>query len=224
MALDVTLSVDISSDRLTGTLNDDTTYGGSNPSRAALRVFADGYKMTADNTATTLTLTSNTSDPQTVTSWDFDISEDGWFKFYYVAIPAYAGGTTYAIYDAVYDNDNTVYRSKQNGNVGNALSNTTYWEVITDPAALAANLTETNESLNITSLIYQRVLTPNSEYAYSNMIGENCSCSDCDENETIYDYQIFSFWLNGALVADERTEVVKGETICRRIASRFIDC
>lgn len=225
MALDVLFSISISSDRETTTLTDQTIYGSPNPARSALRVFVSLQKMDVDNTGTAVPLTASPNDPETVTSWSWVTQADGWNKFYYVAIPAYAGGTTYAIYDAVYDSaTDLVYRSLSNGNVGNALSNVTFWEPITDPASLANNEGETNESLNITSLIYQRVLTFNSQYEYAVLIGQNCACTDCDDSEITPPYNLFSLLLNGAIKADQWSEFIKGEQICRKIQSKFFEC
>jgi hypothetical protein len=225
MALDVTLSITIDSDREGGNLSDGTTYGtGGNPARADLRVFATGYKVAVDLSEDALTLVSNTGDPETVSSYTFNIPADGYFKFLFVAVPEYAGGTPYALYDAATDTStNIVYRSLQAGNLGHAVSEVLWWEVISDPSSLASNYGEANESANIASLVYERVLTPNSEYTYANLIGENCACTDCDENELIPDYNIASLWLNGMIVADQRVETIKGETLARRFSSKFID-
>lgn len=225
MALDVLFTLAISSDRETTTLTDATVYGGANPARNTLRVFMSLQKMDVDSVGTVVALTASPNDPETVTSWSWTTQPDGWLKFYYVAIPAYGVGTTYAIYDAVYDSaTDLVYRSLSNGNLGNALSNVTFWEPISDPAALANNEGEANESLNITSLIYQRVLTFNSQYEYAVLIGGNCACTDCDDDEIIPPYNLFSLLLNGAIKADQWSEFVKGEQICRTIQSKFFAC
>lgn len=225
MALTPSLSIAIESDRESGVLTDDTVYGtGGNPARADIRVFATGYKVSADLSEEALTMTSNTGDAQTVSSWTFNIDLDGWFKYLFVGVAEYAGGTTYALYDAVFDPaDDAVYRSKQAGNLGNALSDTAWWEVITDPSSLAENEGEDNESENLAeSLVYERVLSPNSQYNYSNLIAENCACSDCDPNEVVYNYEIASIWVNAMDVADERADGLSGETIARRYQSKFI--
>lgn len=221
--LDVTFSVAIDSSRTTITLTDDTVYGGSNPARNALAVYLNAYKMNYDNEATTLTVTSDDSSPLTDSEWSYSYDNgDGWYKHYYVAIPFYNSGTSYSQYDAVYSSG-VVYRSLVNSNVGNSVSNTNYWEVISDPASLANNKDQSNESQNINSLVYQRVFTSNSQYAYGNLIREQCACTDCDEDELLQSYAIFSILVNGAVTCDERTEVLSGELICRKIQARFID-
>lgn len=228
MAYDITLSISISSTRESGTLTDSTTYGGANPARSAVRVFATGAKVDSEGDEDAVTLTSDTGDAQTVTSWTFDYSDssDGYWKYRFVIIKdEYSAGTTYDIYDAVFDAANdAVYRSKQNGNIGQSLGDTTYWEVISDPSQLADNYGEATESTNIESLVYVRVLSANAAWAYANLIGDNCSCSDCDEADIIQQYQIASLWLNGMEIADTRSEVLKGEILARRFQSKFIDC
>jgi hypothetical protein len=223
MAITPAFSISISADRSVTTITDDSTY--TSPVRSAVRVFMSLQKMTVDNVGTAVTLTPDDDDPELTASWEWDTQVDGWHKFYYVAIPAYAGGTTYAIYDAVYDTStDVVYRSIQNTNVGHALSDTAWWEEISDPASLAANVDESDESGNITSQVYQRVLTFNSQYAYAVKIGEDCACTTCDDHDIIPEYNIFSLLLNGAIKADQWSEFIKGEQISRKIQGRFIDC
>lgn len=218
MALSPELSISITADRAVLSLVDETVYGSPNPARSALRVFLTLYKVNTDNVGTSITVTSNTGDAETVTSWSGDFGNDGWYKALFVAIPAYAGGTTYAIYDAVYDTvTDLVYRSKSAGNVGNLLSDTIYWEPISDPTTLAENEGETNESVNITSLVYSRILTYHSQFAYGNLIAGNCECSDCDDENIIQPYEIYSLLLNGAIIADQRSEFIKGERIARKL-------
>jgi hypothetical protein len=225
MALDVSLTVSISSDLETSTLTDATVYGSPNPDRVDLRVFAAVQKLQEDLDATTLAVTSNTGDAETVTAWTYTTPDDGYIRFYYVAIPAYSGVTTYAAYDAVYNtSDDTVYRSKVASNSGNALTDTAYWEVISSPALLAANEGESTESANITQLTYERVLVPKSQRAYSRLVGDNCPCTDCDDDDIIFSYEKLRWLLNSALIADSSNEYVKGEGVARMIDRQYISC
>lgn len=225
MSYTISLSIDVADDIETGTLNDDTVY--TSPVRSSVRVFATGYKYSSDDSIDeTLTMTSDTGSATTVTSWEFNYPKDGWFRYLFVIIKsAYSSGTTYALYDSVYDGSNNVYRSKQAGNIGNSLGNTTYWEPITDPSQLALNKGESNESLNIESLVYERVLTSNSQYEYGNFLAEDGSacCGDCNDIETVQDYKKLSLLVNSAIQCDVRSLVVEGEKICRKLQSLF-DC
>jgi hypothetical protein len=227
MAYTISLSISVAATRLTATLNDLTTYGtGGNPARSTVRVFTDGDSMVYDNTVNeALTLTGDTADPETDSSWVFDFVRDGWNRFYFVIIKdAYAGGTTYDIYDAVYDGSNNVYRSKVGSNVGNALSDTAYWEAISDPASLAANKGESNESTNIESTIYQRILIPNGQYGYGNYISSVSGCTDCDQAVVLTTANLLNFQIQAALVADERSELPEGEIIARRLEALLETC
>lgn len=227
MALTIALDLDIASTRTTATITDNTVYGvGGNPARSAVGVFLTGYKTDINSNETALVVAGNNTDPETDTSWVITLSdEDGSYKFLFVIIPDYAGGTTYSQYQASFDPaTNNVYRSLQNGNVGQSLSNTTYWELISDPSSLANNKDTSTESTNITSLVYLRVLSPNGQYEFANQLSEQCMCTDCDESEALNDYNIFAMWLDEIDIADSRSEVLKGELACRRIQSKFIDC
>lgn len=225
MALDISFSSAIDADRTAVTLTDTTTFGSPNVTRAGCGVFVSAAKVDSDNNETDLTVSTDDSDPETDSTFTFTYNNgDGWYKVRYVAVPDYDAGTTYALYDAVFDSStDTVYRSKTASNTGNSLSSTTYWEEIEDEAGLADFKGEDNESSNIDSLVWERVFTSNAQYAYGNLISENCMCEDFDDPEILYRYQIFSLWLNGAITADERTEVITGEKICRKIQSEFID-
>jgi hypothetical protein len=225
MALSPLFTVSIASDRSTFTITDSTTYGtGGNPARADLRVFLTCYKVDSENVSTAVTLTSDDSDAQTDSVWTGTMGVDGHYKFLYVAIPEYAGGTTYAENDAVFDAaDDAVYVSAVAGNVGQSLSDTDFWTPESDPSSLAANDGEADESANITSFIYRRILTPNSQWRFATMVSEQSSNTDYDDFSTLQDIIEFDNLLTGAVIADTRTEVTDGEIICRKIQSKYID-
>lgn len=227
MALSPSLSVSINNDRTILTVTDTTNYGAPNEERTDFIVFLNAYKTDIDVERTAVVMTSNTGDPATVVSWTgpYSAGSDGWNQFAFVAIKAYSAVTSYSIYDAVFGPGNIVYRSKINSNIGNDLGNTTYWEVISDPATLAFNEGELNESINITSLVYNRLFSYNSQWKYGNAIASNCACTDCDEPNLIYPYEILSMWVNGLILADQRSLWVKGETIARAIQAYTVgDC
>lgn len=223
MALSPTFTVAIDAERTEITLTDTTTYGAPNVTRAGCGVFVSAAKVDYGNAETDLTVTTDDTDPETDSTFTFSYTNgDGYYKMRYVAIPDYNSGTTYAQYDAVFDPaTNIVYRSKSAGNVGNAVSNTTYWEVITDEAGLADNKEEANESANIDSLVYERVFTANAQYGYGNLVSQNSMHTEADDEDLIWEYDVFSIMLNGAITADERTEPLSGELICRKIETRF---
>jgi hypothetical protein len=227
MAYTILLEIAVENSRETAVITDSTVYGGGNPARSAVRTYITGYKINSDNTVSEqLTLTSNTDNPATQTEWEFPYGIDGWYQFLFVIIKdAYDSGTSYNIYDAVYDGSNNVYRSKQNANVGNALGNTTYWELITDPSDLANDVGEATESNNIESQIYQRILTVDSQYGYGNFLagdGSAC-CGDCEDPSTVQTYKKLSLLVNAAIQCDIRTLLPEGEKICRKLQT-LLDC
>lgn len=224
MAITITPSIAIATTRLTQTLTDSSIYGtGGNPARSACRVFVKGYKVSYENVATALTTTGNNATATTDSSWVITYDTDGFYRYYIVIVTdSYSAGTTYAQYDCTYSGD-LVYRSKVAGNIANALSNTTYWEAITDVPALAANKGTSSESLNITSTSYLRVLSANSQYEYGNQLSDQYFSVDADGLEALLDYNIFAKMLDEVAIADSRSEVLDGELICRRIQTKFID-
>jgi len=229
MSYTITFSNAITIDRVTATITDTTVFGNTNPARNTVLVFLSGNKMNQDNTvATPLTLTPNSTDHLLVSSWTYpyqDSGKDGWYQFLYVIIKdVYSSGGTWNKYDAVYDSSTQlVYRSLINSNNGNALTNTSAWELIPSPSLLAQNKGEANESLNIESTVYQRVFSYQSQYLYGSFVAtasEDC-CGDCVDDESNAQYDLFSLWLNGIIIADERSQLPQGETICRRVEATF---
>jgi hypothetical protein len=177
--------------------------------------------MAYDNSTTQLT--TDNSLPNTVTSWSTTYDSDGWFKFYFAAIQAWNSGTTYAQYDAVY-RSGSVYVSTQAGNLNHDPSNPTYWTLVSDPATLANNKGETNESLNIDSTVYQRVFSANGQYAFDLLVSKASTCTDCDQAALLQKYNLLAEWLDAIAIADAREEVLKGELIARKVQSVYIDC
>lgn len=223
MALDISLSIDtITADRLTATLVDGTTYGGANPARSAVGAYVIVQKMDAASTVEdTITATGDDADPQTDSSWEFSLENgDGWYRVLFIAPEDYAGGTTYALYDVAQDPATSiVYRSKQAGNVGNALSNGTYWEVAT--ALVALNEGTATESANLNSTVFSFILTPNAEYNYGNVISEaseECCSVDCTL-EALFTYIRMAAIIDGQYVNSDRAEYPQGETKARRFES-----
>ena len=226
MALTIDLDLAISTDRKTATITDSTVYGtGGNPARSAVAVYLTAYKVDFEGNETALTVTSDDSDPQTDSVWTIALDVDGYYKFPFVIIPDYDGATTYDQYDAVYDSGtDAVYRSKVGSNTGNSVSNTSFWEAVSDPSDLANNKDTSTESGNITSQVYVRVLRMNGQYEFANRLSNMSLFMDNDDPDfSIQDYNLFAQWLDAAEVADSRSEVLDGELICRRIQSRFID-
>lgn len=223
MANTLLFSVDsISSDRLTGILLDGTTY--SSPARSATALYVVGQKINSNATvSSTLTITSDTSNPETAAAYTFSIGSDGWHRFLIASIPDFDSGETYDIYDAVFDPGTAkVYRSKQNANTTDTLTDTVWWEEITSPATLASNEGEVNESTNIDSLIYEVILVPNSSYLFANRISiasEEILTTENIPDDALETYSLLACLLDGAIVYSDRSQMAQGERIVRRLES-----
>lgn len=226
MPLTIELSTAIASNRESWRLDDDTTYGGSNPARADCLVFVKSFKMNYDNEETELTVTGNNSDPATDTSWTITYTVDGWYKTYFVIIDEeYDAEDTYEQYDAVHDGEGNVYRSKVGSNTGNALSDTDYWEPIDSDsvADLANNKDTATESANIVSTIYQSVFAADGQYEYGTFLSNQNPREQNDNPDVMRDYNIWAKMLDEIAIAHSRSEVLEGELIARRMQSQFID-
>ena len=210
------------SDLDSGVLTDQTTYG--TPARADVGVFVSLQKINADSSVDgALTIIGDDGDADTDSVFTFDITKDGWHRFSIVALPDYAGGTTYAIYDAVFDpSSGKGYRSKQNGNTGNALGSATWWEEIASPGLLALNNGEANESANIDSLVYEVIIPIRSQQAYAERIAstsEEYLTSLRIPNELLASEDLFASLVNSMAVRSDRGEYSRGERIARRLDS-----
>ena len=218
MANTVALITTVNSDD-TATISDTTTF--SSPVRSGVGVFLQIYKVNYLSEKTELDVDADSDDPEDVAAWTFDIDEDGWYLAYYVSIPDYAGGTTYAQYDGAFDpTTSLVYRSKQAGNIGQSLSNTTYWEAITSPAELAANQDTATESANIDSLIYNDIIL-NKVTAYRGdkaveAAQEGASATD-EPIESSWYFSIADFNMEAALTAEIRQQYSAAERYIRRM-------
>lgn len=220
MSLTVNFSVAIDNSRTTLTLTDATVYG----TRSDYYVFIDATKVDQFNNKTTLTVTDNLN-PNTATSWTIpydDTAGDGWYQIYYVAPKLWLIGTTYNQYDAVYYGG-SVYTSIAGSNVGNNPTNASFWTLISDPASLAANKGQSNESVNLDSLIYDRVFSFNGQFFFGNLFQLQVTGTDSNNQQVLAIYDLFSLWLSGIAIADSRSQTVMGEQLARAIQSTYID-
>lgn len=208
-----------SADRTVATLTDGTSY--SSPARSTLSIYITGQKMDYDVTVnTTLTLTGDQGDPETDASWTVPITVgDGYYRFLISAVPDYSGGTTYALYDAA-ASGGVVYRSKQAGNTGNAVGDTSWWEVISDPGSLALNEGEANESTNMDTLVYEPIINANSLYVFANAIAEASEqyLTSLELPDAILDqYSLLGVLVDSLAVYSDRSQVTQGERVARKI-------
>ncbi len=217
MANTISLSIDISiTDE--GVLNDETVFLA--PARANVGVFVKAFKVSYTAAQTEIPIAGNNSDPETDDAWLFDIATDGWYQFYYISIPDYDVGITYAEHDAVFDPaTGNVYRSISDLNVGNSLVNTLWFELIDDPASLVENIDTATESENTDGAVYQRILTPKVDRLYGDVavvVAREC-CSDCETEENVDRFELVFALREGALISEERMEYADGEKMIRRL-------
>lgn len=139
MALDPIINqLTFSADSETGTITDSTVYGtGGNPARNTLAVFLELWKMDKDSNETSITI--DNTDPENVTSWDFDSSTDGWYRARVWIIPEFNILTAYTIGQVIYyPSTSTVYIVTANG-TGNLPTNTSFFSPTTFNASSSAN-------------------------------------------------------------------------------------
>lgn len=206
-----------------GTIVDGSTY--TSPTRATCGVYVKVYKTDYAGNRTLVTTTPNLGDANTDTQWTFPYAVDGWYKIAYVAPPDYAAGTTYAKYDAVFDPTNKlVYRSKSAGNIGNALLNTTFWEVIPVPTDLAFNVGTTTESPNLTTItgvtVYNIILYSIISKAYGDATGSAMleASSDYKRSEDVRYNELLFLAKESIKIANNRQAYSTGEIYARRAA------
>lgn len=203
-----------------GTVTDTSSY--ISPVRSGYGVFVKAFKMTylggveVFTDANILTTTSNNSNPATDTSWTFNMTGDGWYQFSYVAGPNYSGGTTYAIYDIVYDSGTKqIYRSKADGNIGHTVSDPTWWGVISEPWQLL-NSPFTTMNAMITSV--NRILYPSTSAAFAAQAASAAleGVSDVFRRIDVQAYEFLGLAID-AMAADETAQLYnEGEKVARR--------
>lgn len=220
MANTITFSLAANSTHTTTTITDSTSY--NNPSRGAVGVFLGGFKVDFRGTEESFVLTPNDEDPLIVTSWTFELDLDGHYRFKYIAPPIFNSADTYDIYDAVYDTTtDAVYRSKQNGNTLQLITNTTWWELITSPVTLADNKGKYNESTNTDTLAYNRViytLTSDKRDTFA-IDGSVEQDTDAERNKNVDKFRLLDIFTEGLRESDSSGEYNKGERIARRAAA-----
>lgn len=220
------VTTDLSTNKVT--FIDGTTY--TSPVRTSQGVFFKVAKVDVDGTRTILTTTPNNSDPASASTntWVCNFIKDGWYQGLFVAAPTYSAGVTYAIYDAVYDpGTKLVYRSKVNSNLGNAVANTTFWELIPDATTLALNIgtsiQSNNLNTNTSATIVNFGLYPKTKVAFGESTGNAFleATSTYKRSEDVREYELLGLAVAAMQIADSRQEYSSLELYARRAASIF---
>lgn len=222
MANTLSGSTSIAQDNTTVTYSDTTTY--TSPLRSAVGVFISVYKQSSDGSESLITSTLDNVDPEITSSVVFDISQDGWYKIYQISVPDYNSGTSYSKYAAVFDAaTDSVYISQSNGNIGQSLANPTYWVIQTNPSIIAKNKGLYNESTNIDSLVYNKVInvkTKEKRDIFSVTAALEC-CTDCNRDKQVGKFELLDIFTVALEAADTYSEYLDGEKIARRAEALF---
>lgn len=220
MALDVIVSFtneSISEEIFTGTYTDQTIYAtGGNPPRSSFANYISISKMNS-NGSVDYEITPDSYNPETGSTYLFDIEKDGWYRVYYAVIPDYDNGVSYDQFDVVYL-DSVVYRSL-GSTVGNTPPNNSYWEVITNPAALVGNVDSVTESGNLQYSIQQDIIYPFTKTCYGDLTeSADCNCN-CDRSEKTLAYEQAGVFVDQLDVCNQRQKYILGEKISRESSS-----
>lgn len=210
----------ISSDCLTIVYSDNTGsynvttnpsgYGAPNPARNTLylKLFLTLKKTVGDEQITVPAYNENT-----VTQWSLTLSEDGYYEAYMFAALAYAGGTTYALADIVYDaGTDLFYKSLSAGNIGNAVTNATFWTAVTEvdelKAAIAASTTVGYAAVK------EHIELCNSRICKTKAYLKEDGCDPCAMGNTRYNKirnLIDGADINGSITAYSKAQVIVEE-------------
>lgn len=208
-----------SGDTFLGTISDQTTYGtGGNPARAAGAFYISGNKLKKDGTVEEA-LVFSSFNQEVDTSFTFTIPKDGWHQFIGVFVRDYDNGETYNRYEAVYeDSTNIVYRSIfPSPFSGVAPPNATYWEVVSNPTGLVANVGSATESPNLEYQVYERIIYPNAKtfYGTSSASAAVNGCHDCERSEDVLVYEQAAVNVDALNNYDVRGQYALGEELAR---------
>ncbi len=205
-------------DSFTGTITDQTVYGGANPLRAAGAVYVSGKKLKKDGTLDAA-ISFTSYDQEVATTFTFTIPKDGWHQFYGVFIRDYDNSKTYAQYEAAYqDTDNITYRAIfPSPFSGVAPPNTTYWEAVSSPVLLVDNVGTPTASPNLEYQIYNRIIYPDAKTFAGTKTAEAAvnGCSGCERSEDVLVYEQAQVNVDALNNYDFRGQHALGEELAR---------
>lgn len=231
MALTAALTrTTVSQDGTTSTWTDETVYGTANPDRNEVAVYLTAYKVDVGQVETALTVT--TFDPETATTFTTDNGdEDGWVKYYFVIVDNWLIGTQYEEFDLVWSTTQNAFYEYTNStpSTGNAVTDTSFWEVVPDPTTKIANVGTDEESGNLIYQVVDKVLSYQTSICYIKAASinakENCSGETCGCDTKIgraY-HKIRDLFAN--LPLNEATgEYLEGEKNARLAEKYCVDC
>lgn len=218
----------ISTDGLTSNWTDSTVYGGANPLRNQVAVFITAYKVDENQVETALAVT--TFDPEVATTFVTTNGVDGWTRYYFIIVNNWLVGTTYNRYDLVWDPTGNKFYQYINvtSTSGNAVSNTTYWAVVTDPTIYIKQIGTTTAVNNMAAYqVINKVIDFKTSVCYIKASSQHAKES-CDTGECGCDTRLGSLFhkirdLFASLTLNESTgKYLEGERNAR-LAEKYCD-
>lgn len=217
----------VSQDGTSSTWTDQTVYGTANPDRNEVALYLTAYKVDEDQVETALAVTS--FDPELVTTFTTaNGSIDGWVKYYFVIVDNYNVAVEYEKYDLVWSTvENAFYEYiNDTPTTGSAVTNATYFLVVTDPTTKIANVGTASESGNLIYQVINKILTYQTSICYvkaaSKHSKESCEgdCG-CDSRLSRLFYKIRDLF--SSLPLNESTGLyIEGEKNAR-LAEKYCD-
>jgi hypothetical protein len=214
--LDYTAEV-INEDIYTGTITDETVYGGANAARVDVVTYITGEKINQSGEVES-DVTFATYDPTAATTYDFDVEKDGYYKFKFAIIPEYDNAVNYDQYDVVYSGGAVYQAYAETPSAGTATGNASYWEVIAEPTSLLDDVGTATESGNLVYKLYERIIYPFSKKGYGDSAEQAAlqCCSDCERGEDVKTHEMLAVLIRGMNASDTRSKFIKGEKMARK--------
>lgn len=177
-------------------------YGAPNPARNTLYMILFCNLRDSSGNRTPVTIPSYNYN--TVTSWTITLSQDGWYELYAFSTIVWAGGTTYAQGNIVFDvASNSFYVSQVSSNTGNAVTNVAYWLPTTNildfiAATAASQANAYDVTLNDVELCRSVKCKANALFQAVEQDDMSINTNDC----TIQPYEKIRLRVEAALVAN----------------------
>lgn len=195
-------------------------YGAPNETRANLylKLIVTLKKTTGDET-----ITVDAYDENTVTEWAITITEDGRYESFLFACLAWGSGITYELNYITYDaSTDKYYKSLQNSNLNNAVTDPLWWEETEDIddfiAAIDASQPDIySDTENIIELC-------NSVVCKNRALTSVACC--CNDECTLQSYEKLRMLLEAAQIRDAQGSYNQAQEIIERIQTvcEDIDC
>jgi hypothetical protein len=174
---------DITAPGTTSIWDDQSTY--TSPARNQVALDLTAFKVDENQVESALSVV--TFNPKTVAQFTTTNTFDGWYKYYFIILDDWLVGTTYNTHDLVWSAAQTqfyeyIYPSPT---AGNAVTNPTYWAVVTSPSLKLRNLGTATAPTNIRGYqIINKVVSFLTSICFSKAVAinskEDCGCDgDC---------------------------------------------